>query len=166
MTGDTPRESAVLRRVALPVPVHREFDYLACAGWTDDDHGRVVRVRLGPRRVLGVVVAQPAETAIPFAQLAPIDAFVDELPRVPADVLSLARFASSYYQFPLGMTLPHALPPRGGREDAGARAIPGGYRVTETGKTELAALPARDTVKLTEERERRIDVRPFPHRRD
>jgi len=143
MTGDTSREDAVLRRVALPVPVHREFDYLARVGWTDDDHGRVVRVRLGTRRVLGVIVAQPAETPIPIAQLAPIDAFVDELPRVPADVLSLARFASSYYQFPLGMTLPHALPPRGGLEDIGARAIPGGYRVTDTGNTELSALPAR-----------------------
>jgi primosomal protein N' (replication factor Y) len=140
---DPTSEGAVLRRVALPVPLHREFDYLARAEWTEDDHGRVVRVRLGRRRSLGVIVAQPTETAIPAVQLASIDRFVDELPRVPADVLSLARFASSYYQFPLGMTLAHALPPRGGREDITARTVPGGYRVTEAGKTELAALPAR-----------------------
>jgi len=49
--GNVASNNAVLRRVALPVPLHREFDYLVRAGWTDDDNGRVVRVRLGTRRV-------------------------------------------------------------------------------------------------------------------
>src|SRR5512132_77701 len=83
-------------RVALPVPVYREFDYLA-PGADAECVGRCVRVRLGPRRLLGVVVATPGESAVPRETLVAIEGYADELPRVPSDVLTVARFASDYY---------------------------------------------------------------------
>ena len=129
-------------RIALPVPVFREFDYLAPATATDLV-GRCVRVRLGPRKLVGVIVATPSESAVPYESLSVIDGYADDLPPVPADVLELARFASAYYQYPLGLTLQHAVPPRG-RTSIPLRAErPAAYRVTEAGSAGLPNLPAR-----------------------
>ena len=101
-----------LLRVALPVPVYREFDYLSPDAGAES-LGRCVRVLLGPRRLLGVVVATPGESAVPRETLLAIEGYADDVPRVPPDVLTLARFAADYYQYPLGLTLAHAVPPRG-----------------------------------------------------
>jgi len=131
-----------LLRIALPVPLYREFDYTSPDA-TADDAGRLVRVRLGPRRLLGVVVSNPAHSDVVPESLVAIDGFADELPRVPDDVLALARFAADYYQFPLGMTLQHAVPPRGRRESAHAARPPVAYRMTARGLAALDTLPAR-----------------------
>src|SRR5450759_1878644 len=131
-----------LLRVALPVPVYREFDYLASAAGAES-LGRCVRVRLGPRRLLGVVVATPGESAVPRETLLAIEGYADDVPQVPPDVLALARFAADYYQYPLGLTLQHAVPPRG-RQSAPIRGEhPSAYRLTEAGTTGIGSLPAR-----------------------
>src|SRR5436190_10609177 len=100
----------MLVRVALPVALHRSFDYLAPA--VDDPVGRCVRVRFGPRRMVGVVIDVPEVPAVDPASLVTIDGFIEGVPAVPADVQSMARFAADYYQHPLGMALQHAVPPR------------------------------------------------------
>lgn len=134
--------SMKLLRVALPVPVYREFDYLAPAAGAES-LGRCVRVKLGPRRLLGVVVATPEESAVPRETLLSIEGYADDLPQVPPDVLALARFAADYYQYPLGLTLQHAVPPRG-RQSAPIRAEqPAAYRLTEAGTAGIRSLPAR-----------------------
>lgn len=131
-----------LLRVALPVPVFREFDYLAPAADAVGP-GRCVRVRLGPRRLVGVVVDLPAESPVPRETLQAIDSYADDLPQVPPDVLALVRFAADYYQYPLGLALQHAVPPRG-RQGAPLRAAqPAAYRLTEAGAAALRDLPAR-----------------------
>jgi primosomal protein N' (replication factor Y) len=134
-----------LLRVALPVPLHRDFDYTSEEA-TGHDTGRLVRVTFGSRRLLGVVVSNPDQSEVPPASLLPIEAFVDELPRVPDDILALARFAADYYQFPLGMALQHAVPPRGRRESRQEAGPPTAYRLTEPGRTAIATLPARATL--------------------
>lgn len=98
-----------LLRVALPVPVFREFDYLAPDAGAEC-LGRCVRVKLGPRRMLGVVVALPEDSPVPRETLLAIEGYADDLPPVPPDVLALARFAADYYQYPLGLALQHAGP--------------------------------------------------------
>jgi primosomal protein N' (replication factor Y) (superfamily II helicase) len=131
-----------LLRVALPVPVYREFDYLA-PDTGAESLGRCVRVKLGPRRLIGVVVATPGESAVPRETLLSIEGYAEDLPQVPLDVLALARFAADYYQYPLGLTLQHAVPPRG-RQSAPVRAEqPAAYRLTEAGAAGIRSLPAR-----------------------
>jgi primosomal protein N' (replication factor Y) len=130
-----------LLRIALPVPVYREFDYLSPDAGAEN-LGRCVRVRLGPRRLLGVVVATPGESAVPPETLLAIEGYADDVPRVPPDVLTLARFAADYYQYPLGLTLAHAVPPRG-RQSALIRVEqPSAYRLTEAGIAGIGSLPA------------------------
>ena len=131
-----------LLRIALPVPVYREFDYLAPDAGAES-LGRCVRVKLGPRRLLGVVVATPGESAVPRKALLAIEGYAEDLPQVPPDVLTLARFAADYYQYPLGLTLQHAVPPRG-RQSAPIRAEqPSAYRLTEAGTAGIRSLPGR-----------------------
>ncbi|MBP8297704.1 MAG: primosomal protein N', partial [Burkholderiales bacterium] len=98
---------------------------------------------LGPRRLVGVVVDLPLESPVPRATLQVIDSYADDLPQVPQDVLALARFAADYYQYPLGLALQHAVPPRG-RQSAPLRAEqPAAYRLTAVGAGALGELPAR-----------------------
>ena len=130
-----------LLRIALPVPVFREFDYLAPAS-EGDYLGRCVRVRLGPRRLVGVVVATPAESAVAHETLAVIDGYADDVPAVPSDVLALARFAAAYYQYPLGLTLQHAVPPRGRSKTPLRAEPPAAYGLTEAGRAGMQRLPA------------------------
>ena len=131
-----------LLRVALPVPVYREFDYLAPEAGADII-GRCVRVKLGPRNLLGIVVATPEESAVPRENLLTIEGYADDLPQVPSDVLAVAKFAANYYQYPLGLTLQHAVPPRG-RQRAPIRVEPpSAYRLTDAGVAGVSSLPVR-----------------------
>ncbi|MEO8133632.1 MAG: primosomal protein N' [Betaproteobacteria bacterium] len=134
-----------LLRIAVPVPVDREFDYLAPAdaGDAGDAVGRCVRVRFGPRMLVGVVVAVPSQSAAPEGSLLPIEGYADELPAVSADVLALARFAADYYQYPIGLVLAHAVPPRGRRDGTARGEAPAAYRVTSTGRAGMTMLPKR-----------------------
>ena len=133
----------MLVRVALPVPLHREFDYVAPEG--SRALGRCVRVRFGPRKMVGVVVDTPATSPVDAGSLIAIDGWVDELPDVPADVLEMARFAAVYYQHPLGIALQHAVPPRGRHGPVRARAHVGGWRLTATGIAGTSTLSRRAT---------------------
>src|SRR4030095_5097644 len=46
-------------------------------------------------------------------------------------------------QFPLGMALQHAVPPRGRRESRHSLGPPTAYRLTEPGSAAIATLPVR-----------------------
>ncbi|MBK8336737.1 MAG: primosomal protein N' [Sterolibacteriaceae bacterium] len=97
-------------RVALPVPLPRAFDYLA-----DDaspaDLGRCVRVPFGKGEKTGVIVELPQDGQAHPGTLREVRAVLRELPPLPPDWLRLARFASAYYQAPLGEVVSASLPP-------------------------------------------------------
>jgi len=89
-----------IARVALPVGAWQLFDY-----WIPDglsaQRGDVVRVRLGARTHRGVVIA--VDSASDFLErLHPVES-VCEGERLPADIMELADFTSSYYQSPPGL---------------------------------------------------------------
>ncbi len=96
-------------RVALPVAAATEFDY-----WVPDGapvrRGSIVRVALGPRRLIGVVHEIVAATSVPHDKLQTLTD-IAEVPPLPDDVLALAAFVASYYQEPLGQALALAVPP-------------------------------------------------------
>lgn len=103
----TPRVLAV----AVPTPLRRLFDYRPCqpgpaGGWQP---GLRVRVPLGRREVVGIVVACRDTSELDIPTLKPVSACLDSAP-LPADWLWLTRFTARYYQHPLGDTLHQALP--------------------------------------------------------
>jgi primosomal protein N' (replication factor Y) len=135
-----------LVRVALPVPVSRAFDYRTDAVAAASDVGRVVRLRFAGRKLHGVIVELPNETPLEDSEILSIDSYADDVPPVATDVLALSRFAADYYQFPLGMALLHAVPPRGRKPTAGRRNAPNAYRATPEGLAALTALAPRARV--------------------
>jgi len=96
-------------RVALDLPLHRLFDYLAAEA-TPADVGLRVRVPFGRGERIGIIVEVQADSDWPVDQLKPANAILRDLPPLPADFLRLCDFASSYYQAPLGEVLLQALP--------------------------------------------------------
>ncbi|WP_129140257.1 primosomal protein N' [Modicisalibacter coralii] len=109
-TPDDTAEPRVLG-VAVPTPLRRLFDYRPCqpapeGGWQP---GLRVKVALGKREVVGIVVECRATSELPLDRLKPVTACLDAQP-LPADWLWLCRFTARYYQHALGDTLHQALP--------------------------------------------------------
>lgn len=97
--------------VAVPTPLRKLFDYRPChptprEGWQP---GLRVRVPLGRREVVGIVIECRDTSDFDFNALKPISACLDSEP-LPADWLWLCHFTARYYQHGLGDTLHQALP--------------------------------------------------------
>lgn len=101
-----------IARVALDVPLHRLFDYLALEGeeFALADIGRRVRVPFGRKSRIGIIVDLPESSDFSPAQLRPVEAVLRDLPALPADWFRLIEFCSTYYQAPLGEVMLSALP--------------------------------------------------------
>jgi primosomal protein N' (replication factor Y) (superfamily II helicase) len=134
-----------IARVALPVAAEGAFDYWVPAGVAVAP-GAIVRVHLGRRALVGVVVDISATTDVAADRLQPIGELLPGIPPLPADVLALAQFVSGYYQEPLGLVLAQMLPPIGAGAGA-SRGATGGQamRLTDAGRAALAASLSRDT---------------------
>lgn len=98
-------------RVALDVPLHRFFDYLAPEDetLTPADVGLRVRV-LWQRSRIGIVVELPEASGFSTAQLKSIEAVLRDLPALPDDWFRLSEFCAAYYQSPLGDVMLSTLP--------------------------------------------------------
>ncbi len=112
-----------IARVALPVAVDAIFDYWAPEG-LGIARGSVVKVRLGPRKLCGVVMYVVGSTEVAREKLQTIDAVVPQI-LVPEDVLDMVAFVAGYYQEAVGMAAALAVPPlvsRARRARAAAKA--------------------------------------------
>ena len=96
-------------RVALDLPLHRLFDYVAASA-TPDDVGRRVRVPFGRGEKLGVIVDVADASDWPVDQLKAAGEILDDLPPLPRDFFGLCEFASTYYQAAFGEVVMQALP--------------------------------------------------------
>jgi len=105
--GDGSRANAWVR-VALDVPLAGLFDYRAQDAVPA---GTRVIVPFGRRKLVGVVVDNPAQPSVDAAQVRDVEHVLQDLPPLPADWLRLARFAADYYQRPLGEVMLPAMPP-------------------------------------------------------
>jgi primosomal protein N' (replication factor Y) (superfamily II helicase) len=132
-----------IARVALPINAEQAFDYWLPAG-LEVKPGSVVRVRLGRKALLGVVVACTEDSAVDAARLAPIDE-ISPLTPLPADVLELAGFVAGYYQAPLGLALALALPPLAGGVPA-RRREESPLALTVAGRAALSQLAGRSSI--------------------
>ncbi len=96
-------------RVALDLPLHRLFDYVAADASTADV-GYRVRVPFGRGERVGVIVEVAVASEWPPEQLKAAGEILRDLPALPADFFGLCEFASAYYQAPLGEVVMQALP--------------------------------------------------------
>ena len=129
-------------RVAVPIPLREALDYLPSrdADAPAAQPGMRVRVRVGRRQLIGVVLQAGARSALPRQRLRPIEAVLDEEPLFEATTLELIRFTADYYHYPVGEVAVAALPERlrnGG--EARVAAIER-WRVREGATTEHAEL--------------------------
>lgn len=119
-------------RVALDVPLYRQFDYLAPDG-VAGDVGRRVRVPFGHREKIGIITDVLEQGELPPDQLKPVDEILRDLPPLPPDWLRLCGFCAAYYHVPLGEAMLAALPvglrrphpPKARAVRAGAKVPPG-----------------------------------------
>jgi primosomal protein N' (replication factor Y) len=110
-------ETPLHAQVAVPVPLPDALTYLVPPALDPlAVVGSRVRVRMGPRRLVGFVVARTPETPA-GVRLRPIEEVLDREPVFPSELLELARFTARYYRAPLGEVLrgmlPSDLPPWG-----------------------------------------------------
>lgn len=98
-----------IARVALPVPLDKQFDYLIPSHLFPIIGGRV-SVPFGRQTKVGIVTAMVNESEFSEQQLKPIKEVLDHQPVWPSSLYSLLTWCSQFYQYPLGETLFNALP--------------------------------------------------------
>ena len=97
-----------IARVAVPVPLHRLFDYSIPEDMPLPVIGARVAVPFSGRRLVGIVTAlNPADA---HNKVRPLAAVLDEESVLGDEVFDLAGWLSSYYQHPLGEVLTTLLP--------------------------------------------------------
>ncbi|MEL7061356.1 MAG: primosomal protein N', partial [Acidobacteriota bacterium] len=117
--------------VAVPLPLDGPLTYALAAHHREVEPGVRARVQVGPRRLVGVVLAV-LDRRPDLDRIRPVEEILDLEPVLPSELLDLARFVSEYYIAPIGEVLrafvPGDLPPWGDRRvgltDAGALAPP------------------------------------------
>lgn len=103
---------SLILRVAVPVPLHRCFDYLPPPGVIAEQLKKGIRVRVpfGNRKIVGVVVGLEQTSTLPLTQLKSALEIIDEHPLFSAHDLRVIHWASEYYHHPLGEVYACALP--------------------------------------------------------
>ena len=96
-------------RIALPVPLHRYFDYVLPTSMKVVVGARVL-VPFGAQKRVGVVVDVVEQTDVPEEQLKPVLACLDDTSLFSPESWQFLSWAANYYHVPLGEVLSQALP--------------------------------------------------------
>ncbi|MBD2804130.1 primosomal protein N' [Xenorhabdus sp. ZM] len=97
-------------QVVLPVPLARAFDYLLPPALPLPALGVRVVVSFGTRKAIGIVAGIADSSEFPLEQLKSISSILDTQSVFPDDLWQLLLWSASYYHYPLGEVLFHALP--------------------------------------------------------
>ncbi len=98
--------------VAIAVPLHKVFDYrieVSTKANRPVIGGRVL-VPFGPHKKIAIVVGLSNHSDFPLEKLKPVYQVIDNEPLWPAPLFKLLKWASAYYQYPLGDTFDTVLP--------------------------------------------------------
>ncbi|QTG89496.1 primosomal protein N' [Vibrio furnissii] len=125
-----------IARVALPVPLDKQFDYLIPNHLFPIIGGRV-SVPFGRQTLVGVVTALAQESAFPREQLKAIKAVLDSQPVWPETLYRLLQWCSQFYQYPLGDTLANAMPSALRKGKPADFASSKEWHMTERGRDQL-----------------------------
>ncbi len=102
-------DSPILK-VAVNVPLSREFDYLPPQKGPEPLVGCRVQVPFGHRQQVGVIMGHSGDSAVPAAKVKRCTEVLDSTAILSAADLWLIRFTSSYYHHPIGEVVAAALP--------------------------------------------------------
>ena len=97
-------------KVAINVPLSREFDYLPHPHGPLAAAGARLWVPFGRRRQVGVVLSHAATSELPDGKIRAAGETIDDAPLLSAADLKLIRFTSTYYHHPVGEVVAAALP--------------------------------------------------------
>ncbi len=125
-----------IARVALPVPLDKQFDYLI------PDHffpviGARVSVPFGRQTLVGIVTELVHSSDYPREQLKSIKAVLDFEPLWPENLYALLVWCSQFYQHPLGDTLSNAMPAALRKGKSADFATLQEWHLTDSGKNQL-----------------------------
>ena len=95
-------------RLALPVPLFREFDYRIPAGCRKPLRGDRIKTTFAGRTLTGICT--DAEPVDPWPDAKPFLELIDDAPFVGPDLMDLARWLSEYYHHPLGEVFAACMP--------------------------------------------------------
>ena len=131
-------------RVAVPGPFAEPLDYLPPAQGPLPRPGARVRVPLGQRRVVGIVSATGAASALAEPRLRRVIELLDPEGLLDADLAGLIEWAARYYHQPPGEAYLTALPARLRRGEAARPTTQWGWQLSASGRaTEATALARR-----------------------
>ena len=97
-----------IARIALPVPLHRSFDYAAPEGQPVPALGARVRAPFRNRSLIGICVGLDPPDAHPNPK--PLDETLDAESILTGELFALARWLADYYHHPLGEVFAAMLP--------------------------------------------------------
>ena len=106
---------ATICRIALAIPLHKQFDYLLPDYLlkTDPDNLVGCRVRVpfgGKRQLIGVICEVNPKCDYAIDKLKKISQLIDQAPLLDKNIWSLLRWAAFYYQHAFGDVFQQALP--------------------------------------------------------
>ena len=96
-------------KVAINVPLSREFDYLPLAGECPPPGCRVL-VPFGRREQVGLVLAHATDSDVPQARMRHVIETLDDSPILAEEDVKILRITSYYYHHPIGEVVAAALP--------------------------------------------------------
>jgi primosomal protein N' (replication factor Y) (superfamily II helicase) len=141
---DNSAQAPGVLRVAIDAPLRSPFDYLPPPGLASAavPLGVRVRVPVGRRETIGVVVDHADQSQVSAAALKSVHQIIDSAPVLDSALMQLLRWTADYYHHPLGEVIAGALP-RALRDGAAATAQLQCWRATEAGIGALSTGAAR-----------------------
>lgn len=99
-------------RIAVPVPLHRLYDYMPPPDFNTNQlvPGIRVKVPFGKREIIGILVEVSSTSTLPHHKLKPASEIIDRESLFSPNILKLLHWASDYYHHPLGEVFATALP--------------------------------------------------------
>lgn len=97
-------------QVAVDRPLDRLFEY-RCPEGEEAFEGQRVRLTFGRSTLIGMVLGSGKVSELDPARIRTLEAILDPEPILTPPQLELLRFASRYYQHPIGEVVLNALPP-------------------------------------------------------
>lgn len=99
-----------IAKVALPVPLRRQFDFQIPDRIPRAPAGTRVRVPFGNRRLIGIVMAETDTTVVPAERLRQIIDVLDTAPIYTRTLMGWLKWIAGYYHHPIGEVMHTALP--------------------------------------------------------
>jgi primosomal protein N' (replication factor Y) len=111
MSFTSPLLKEIIVQVAVDTPVNKLFDYI----WSHDhlgcepSRGQIVSVEFGKKEIVGVIIQQVEKSDFDINKIKQVTG-IAPLPVLSEDLMSMAEFASAYYQKSIGEVLVPAIP--------------------------------------------------------